>query len=337
MRGVDAVVRPLTRSEFLKIAAATSAGAAFLAACGGKTPGVLGASPSQAYGTPPDDSVALPSPRATRTSASQGTSILAVAEGPSAAANVERSVGALGGMSAFVKTGDVVVVKPNIVRALPPQYAVTTDPVVVGTLVRLALDAGAKQVLVMDNPAGGTPANAYAASGIGAAVQAAGGTMHVMSSAAYRDYVIPGHLLKAHPIYAPIMDADVIINAPIAKQHGSTGLTLAGKNMMGATDDRGRMHRLGLSQSIAELNAALRPELSVIDAMRILVHNGPSGGSMRDVRVKDTVIASADWVAADTYATRLFDKDPGAVPYIKAAADMHLGAMDLAAVAVRMV
>jgi uncharacterized protein (DUF362 family) len=248
---------------------------------------------------------------------------------------VERAVTALGGMSAFVKHGDVVVVKPNIVHALPPQYAVTTDPTVVATLVRLALAAGAKQVLVMDNPAGGLPQDTYAASGIAAAAAAAGGTMQIMSDSGYKDYVIPGHLLKVHPLYQAIADADVLINVPIAKQHGSTGLTLAGKNMMGATSDRGRMHRVGLSQSIAELNAALRPDLSVIDAMRILVRNGPSGGSMRDVNVKDTIIAAADWVAADAYATRLFGKTPADVPYIKAAADMGLGSTDLPATRVR--
>ena len=153
-----------------------------------------------------------------------------------------------------------------------------------------------------------------------------------MGSSAYKSYAIPGHLLKTHPLYAAIVNADVLINVPIAKQHGSTGLTLAGKNMMGCTSNRGRMHTLGLSQSIAEINAKLRPELTVIDAMRILVRNGPSGGSLGDVKVKNTVIACKDWVAADTYATRLFGKTPGDVPYIKAAADMGLGStMNLSA------
>ena len=136
---------------------------------------------------------------------------------------------------------------------------------------------------------------------------------------------------------AAIVNADLRINVPIAKQHDSTGLTLAGKNMMGCTSSRQRMHTLGLSQSIAEINARLRPELTVIDAMRILVRNGPSGGSLNDVRVKNTVIACKDWVAADTYATRLFGKKPGAVPYIKAAADMGLGTMDLSSLTIRSV
>jgi uncharacterized protein (DUF362 family) len=328
-------VRRLTRSEFLKAAAVTTAGAAFLAACGGKTGG---SGPGSNAATGPAgsrDDAAGPSPRASLRAPDSVAKILAVAEGPSASANVERAVTALGGMAAFVKHGDSVVIKPNIVHALPPEYAVTTDPDVVATLVRLALAAGATHVLVMDNPAGGLPQTTYMVSGIAPAVAKAGGTMHIMSDSGYRDYAIPGHLLTVHPLYQIIADADVLINVPVAKQHGSTGLTLAGKNLMGATDDRGRMHRLGLSQSIAELNAALRPDLSVIDATRILVRNGPSGGSLDDVSVKDTVIASADWVAADTYATRLFDKTPADVPYIAAAATMELGTTDLAVMTVR--
>jgi uncharacterized protein (DUF362 family) len=179
------------------------------------------------------------------------------------------------------------------------------------------------------------PAACYSASGISAAVKAAGGTMQVMGSGGYKSYAVPGHLLKNQPLYKDIVNADVLINVPIAKTHGSTKLTLAGKNLMGCTSNRQRMHTLGLSQSIAEVNAKLRPELTVIDAMRILVRNGPSGGSLGDVAVKNTVVACRDWVAADTWACRLFGVAPGQVPYIKAAANMGLGTMNLSSVTIR--
>src|SRR5665647_3387453 len=228
--------------------------------------------------------------------------ILAVAHGTSAGTNTKKAIAAIEGMRKFVSPGDVVVIKPNIGHPRAPKYAVTTSPSVVATLVSLARQAGAKKVIVMDNPVSSDPAHCYSASKISAAVKAAGGSMKVMGSSGYKRYAIHGHLLKTHPLYAAIVNADVLINVPIAKQHGSTGLTLAGKNMMGCTSNRQKMHTLGLSQSIAEINAKLRPELTVIDAMRILVHNGPSGGSLSDVRTKNTVIACKDWVAADTYA-----------------------------------
>jgi len=321
-------LEPLSRSEFLKLIALGGAG---LTVLGGPERALAALARAELD----LDRAALDGDvMVARAAAGK---ILAVARGTSAAANTKKAIAAIGGMRKFVSPGDVVVIKPNIGHARAPKYAVDTNPSVVGTLVGLARQAGARKVIVMDNPVGSDPANCYGASGIAAAVKSAGGSMHVMGGSGYKTYTIPGHLLETHPLYAAIVNADVLINVPIAKQHGSTGLTLAGKNMMGCTSNRQRMHTLGLSQSIAEINAKLRPELTVIDAMRILVRNGPSGGSLDDVSVKNTVIACKDWVAADTFATRLFGKKPGAVPYIKAAANMHLGTMDLSSLTVRSV
>ena len=113
--------------------------------------------------------------------------------------------------------------------------------------------------------------------------------MHVMGSSGYKCYAIPGHLLKTQPLvrrHRQRRRAHQRAHRQDARLHR---LTLAGKNLMGCTSNRQRMHTLGLSQSIAEINAKLRPELTVIDAMRILVRNGPSGGSLNDVAVKNTV------------------------------------------------
>ncbi len=320
---------PLKRADFLKLLALAGAGATMLGRAPERALAALAAHEEHL------DRAALDGDAEAARAAV--ATVLAVARGTSPAANVKRAVAAVGGMKKFVHAGDVVVVKPNIGWARAPKYAATTNPAVVATLVSLARQAGAKQVLVMDNPVSADPGSCYDVSGIGKAVRSAGGDMQVMGSSGFTDFKLPGHLLKTQPLYRTVVNADVLINVPVAKQHSSTGLTLAGKNMMGVTDDRGRMHTLGLSQSIAEINAKLRPALTVIDATRILVRNGPSGGSLSDVRAKDTVIACADWVAADTYATRLFGKKPAAVPYIKAAAAMHLGTMDLTKVRIRIV
>lgn len=321
-------MEPLNRSEFVKLIALGGAGIAVL---GGpeRALAALARADNDLDGAALDGDVVAAHAAAGK--------ILAVAHGTSAGTNTKKAIAAIGGMRKFVSPGDVVVIKPNIGHPRAPKYAVTTSPSVVATLVSLARQAGAKKVIVMDNPVSSDPAHCYSASKISAAVKAAGGSMKVMGGSGYKRYAIPGHLLKTHPLYAAIVNADVLINVPIAKQHGSTGLTLAGKNMMGCTSNRQKMHTLGLSQSIAEINAKLRPELTVIDAMRILVHNGPSGGSLSDVRTKNTVIACKDWVAADAYATRLFGKKPGAVPYIKAAANMGLGTMNLSSVTIRKV
>jgi uncharacterized protein (DUF362 family) len=127
-------------------------------------------------------------------------------------------------------------------------------------------------------------------------------------------------------------DADVVINAPIAKQHGSTVLTLGMKNLMGVIQNRNGFHARGLHQCVADLNSAVRPQLTVVDAVRILTRNGPTGGNLDDVKKMDTVIASADVVAADTYAATLFDLTPDDVPYIQLGAEMGLGQSDLKAI-----
>jgi uncharacterized protein (DUF362 family) len=316
---------PLTRAEFLKLLALGGAGIALLG----------GPDKALAALTVADEQLDHAALYGDAEAARRAGTILAVAEGSSASSNVKRVIAAVGGMKKFVSSGDVVVIKPNISHPRQPKYAVTTNPDVVAALVALARQAGASKVLVMDNPVSTDPGACYSASGISSAVKAAGGSMVIMGTGGYKSYAIPGHLLKTQPLYTTIVNADVLINVPIAKTHGSTKLTMAGKNLMGCTSNRQRMHTLGLSQSIAEVNAKLRPELTVIDAMRILVRNGPSGGSLGDVAVKNTVVACHDWVAADTWACRLFKVAPSKVPYIKAGANMGLGTMNLSTVTVR--
>jgi uncharacterized protein (DUF362 family) len=315
---------PLTRAEFLKILAAGTGGIVFLRGSEDALAALAGA----------DDDL----DQAALNGDARGAAALpymTVVHGTPVATNVKTAIAKLGGMRRFVSTGDDVIIKPNICAPRAPEYAATTNPTVVATLVRLARGAGARRVRVMDNPISSSPASCYSASGIASAVKAAGGSMQVMSASRYVNYSVPGTLLDRHPIYRDVVECDVLINVPIAKDHGATGLTLAGKNLMGCTSDRGRMHNLGLSRTIAELNAKLRPDLTVIDAIRILVANGPTGGSLGDVRRKDIVIACKDWVAADAYATRLFGKSPGYVPYIAAAATMGLGKASLSGLTVK--
>jgi uncharacterized protein (DUF362 family) len=256
-----------------------------------------------------------------------------VARGPDPAAITRLAIDALGGMASFVSSGFDVIIKPNICTDYhPPEYATTTNPTVVGTLVTMCLEAGAKRVRVMDYPFGGTATSAYSISGIQDAVEAAGGEMHVMSHNKYTVVDIPeGRDITSVEIYPDILEADLLINVPIAKDHGSTRLTLGAKNLMGTILDRGMLH-MNLSQRIADLTSLVRPSLTVIDAVRILTANGPTGGDLGDIKQMDTIIASRDIVAADAYATTLFDLTGSDIGYIQACADMGLGTMDLGSV-----
>jgi len=233
-------------------------------------------------------------------------------------------------MERFVRPGDDVIVKPNICVAYHTyEYAATTNPWVVGALVKLCLEAGAGRVRVMDSPFGGGPETAYSRSGIQEQVVAAGGEMEIMSGFKFVPTEIPQGLdLRRRDIYEEVLNADVVINVPIGKHHSLARLTLGMKNLMGVILDRPAMHR-NLGQRLADLTSRIRPALTVVDAVRILVANGPTGGNLDDVRKKDTVIATPDIVAADSYAATLFGLQPNDLAYIRAATDMGLGRSDL--------
>jgi uncharacterized protein (DUF362 family) len=259
-----------------------------------------------------------------------GDAYLSIARGGDPAAVTRAAVAALGGIERFVHSGDDVVIKPNIcVDYHPPEYAATTNPTVVAALVELCQGAGARRVRVMDMPFGGTPASAYAMSGIEAAVQAAGGQMEVMSPVKFASATIPqGQDITEWEIYQDALEADVLINVPIAKHHSLARLSLGIKNLLGLVGQPNQLHR-NLGQRAADLASRIRPTLTVVDAVRILARHGPTGGSLNDVRQADTVIASHDFVAADAWAATLFDLTGGDVPYIQAAADMGLGTLEL--------
>jgi uncharacterized protein (DUF362 family) len=237
-------------------------------------------------------------------------------------------------MSRFVKKGNRVVVKPNILTAAEPQYAVSTNPEVMATLVKLCLEAGASVVQVFDSPTSGV-ATAYERSGIEKAVTDAGGRMEKMSQLKFKKTPIPqGRDIKSWSIYEDVLTADVVINATIAKTHDLAVLTMGMKNLMGVITDRGSFHS-NIGQRLADLSTVVRPTITVIDAVRVLVRNGPTGGSLSDVKEMDTVIASTDIVAADSYGATLFGKTGADLSYVKLAAGMGLGVMDLSRVTVK--
>jgi uncharacterized protein (DUF362 family) len=258
------------------------------------------------------------------TGAGTATPLLAVAHGPSPAAITRAAVDAVGGMGRFVSRGARVVVKPNIGWDRTPEQAANTNPEVVAALVKMALDAGAKSVLVMDNPCN-DPRRCYQRSGIAEAVKAAGGTVDFFEEGRVRKMKLGGERLKDWEVHPAIIEADVRINCPVAKHHGLSELTLGMKNWMGSVGGpRGKMHQ-DIGTSIVDLASFFKPQLTVIDGVRILTRGGPQGGSLSDVKRLDTVIASADPVAAEVRGVLLAGRKPEEFAYIAKAAGRGLG------------
>jgi uncharacterized protein (DUF362 family) len=318
---VDLDLEPgaLSRRQFVRLLAAAGLGAT-LASCGGVEPLV---SPEVVEEGSPEIPEEIATPAA-------GQAYLAVARGGDPKAITRAALAALGGIERFVRSGDDVIVKPNVcVDYRTYEYGATTNPEVVAALVELCLGAGARRVRVMDSPFGGGPEHAYAQSGIADAVKAAGGEMEVMNQAKFREVEIPqGRDINRWPVYQEVLAADLLINVPVAKHHHQTRLSLGGKNLMGVILNRGLMHA-NLSQRIADLVSLVRPGLTVVDAVRTLMAHGPTGGNLGDVRLTETVIASPDIVAADAYAATLFDLTGQDIGYVRAAAEMGLGMLDL--------
>jgi len=254
---------------------------------------------------------------------------MAIAQGETdPAALTEKALGAMGGLARFIAKGDVVVIKPNATWKRTPLHAANTNPQVVEVVVREALRAGAKKVIVTDHT-GLDPALKFEMSGIGKAASNAGAEIElVKGDDFFEDSTIRGKVLDSWPVLKSVMAADKVINVPVAKEHGmSIRFSACLKNLFGIIGgNRVRLH-WQLDGSIVDVAAFLRPTLHVVDATRVLIRNGPQGGNLDDVVEKHTVIASTDPVAADAYACSLMGIPTAPVTYLAEAEARGLGVM----------
>jgi uncharacterized protein (DUF362 family) len=254
----------------------------------------------------------------------------AAARGSDPAANVRRAVAAAGGMERFVRRGESVLIKPNVGWDRLPAQAADTDPQVVAELVRLCLAAGAGRVVVTDISCN-DPRRCFARSGIAAAAAAVGaeviegGRLHMVAAALSglsAGLAVPEELLRA----------DRVINVPVVKHHSLSKVTLGMKNWLGVLGQgRNRLHQ-DINRAQAELAATFRPTLTVVDATRVLVANGPVGGSLGDVRAVGAVAAGIDPVLCDAWGASLLGHRPNDLPFIVDAERSGLGRADLALV-----
>ncbi len=243
------------------------------------------------------------------------------------AALVQKAVAALGGMQRFVSRGDIVVVKPNIGWDRTPIHAANTNPKVVAEVVRLAFEAGAKRVVVTDASCN-EPNRCLQRSGIWKAAFDVGAEVIVPADHRFRTMRLKGDVLDEWPVYTPLVNADKVINVPIAKHHNLAKYTAAMKNWYGALGGRrNRLHQ-NIDRSIADLAQFIQPTLNIVDAVRVLMRNGPQGGNVADAKDMHTVIATTDQVAADAYGCRLIGRKPEEIPYLAMGQERGLGTMD---------
>ena len=119
-----------------------------------------------------------------------------------------------------------------------------------------------------------------------------------------------------------------MINVPLVKHHSLARATMGMKNWIGALVGRRPTLHQRLAQCTAELGAALRPTLTVVDATRVLTGGGPTGGSLALVREVRQVAVATDPVAADAWAGSLLELGPRELPHLEIAARLGLGTTD---------
>lgn len=235
---------------------------------------------------------------------------------------------AAGGMKTFIAKGDVVAIKPNLSWARAPHLAATTNPEVLEAVIELCQEAGAKKVRIVDNTIH-SARRCFAITGVGMVAKNTGADLVFPRSSLMREQNLQGHRLNVWEVFVPIIEADKVINLPIAKHHNLSGLSLGMKNWIGAVGGRRNALHQDIHQVIVDLAQYFKPTVTLIDAIRIMIHNGPSGGRESDVAIKNRLILSSDPVAADAKAATLFGIKPEEVGFIQLAAKRGLGTYDL--------
>lgn len=260
---------------------------------------------------------------------------LVIAKNGTPAQLLQAAMAPLGGMNRFIKKGQKVVIKANIAWARTPEQACTNNPDLLYALVKMCYEAGASRVAVWDHTCDNHQFT-FVRTGLKEAGQKAGA--EVLSGHGrnvYKRVEIPkGKKLKHAEVLKEVLEADVFINFPIPKHHFASELTLGMKNLIGIIWDMELLHKIDLHQSIADINTLRKPDLVVMDAIRILTTNGPKGPGR--VESPGEVIASTDIVAVDAYGASFFKNPrtgkpfrPEEVKFIKLAYELGLGEINL--------
>ncbi|MFH1479269.1 MAG: DUF362 domain-containing protein [Candidatus Omnitrophota bacterium] len=243
-------------------------------------------------------------------------------------------VKAMGGMEKFVAKGSTVVVKPNIGWDRSPEYAANTNPFVVAALVEMCYLAGAKKVKVFDRTCN-SEARCYESSGIKKAAEEKGASVYFVDDWNYInakfDYKSS---MQDWPIFRDAIECDTFINVPILKHHGLANLTISMKNLMGVCGGSRSIIHQDIGPKLVDITDFIKPDLTIIDAFRVLKDHGPRGGDLKDVVDMKKLIVSTDPTLSDVYAAFLMNKEPKTIPNIDEAIRRNFGKSDLNSAAI---
>ena len=258
---------------------------------------------------------------------------LGIAMGGDRKVTVGRALDAVGGIDTFIKPGDRVLLKVNAAFASPPALCATTHPQLVAEMVRLCLKAGAASVSVTDNPIN-DPSSCFLLTGISRAAESVGGRVILPQEKFFRPITVPGgRLIQNWPLlFEPFKTVDKLIGMAPIKDHHRSGASMTIKNWYGLLGGRRNIFHQDIHTIIKELAMMVKPTLVILDGTQTMVTNGPTGGSLSDLKETKTMIVSTDQVAADAYGASLLGKSPAELPFIAMAAEAGAGTADYATI-----
>ncbi len=255
---------------------------------------------------------------------------LSIAHGRDRKKTVNTALKLLGGIERFIKPGETVAIKPNVAFATPPILGATTNNELVAEVVRLCYSEGrAKKVIVLDNPIN-DPASCFALSGIGQAAESAGARIIMPREHLFADMTLAGgKLIRNWPVFlVPFENVDKLIGIAPVKHHSRSGASMTMKNWYGLLGGRRNIFHQDINTIISELARMVTPTFVILDGTDVMMSNGPTGGSISDLRPADTLIVSCDQVAADAYGASLLDMRVSDLPYLALAEKAGLGTSD---------
>jgi uncharacterized protein (DUF362 family) len=254
---------------------------------------------------------------------------LAIVKGTDRKGSARRAVELLGGMERFVKKGEKVLLKPNVAFASSPSMGATTHPDIIEIITELCLQAGAEEVLVMDNPIN-DPAACFMLTGIKEAADKSGARVLYPQKSYFQNYTLEGaSLIRAWPLlYGPLREVNRVIGLAPVKSHHRSGASMTMKNWYGLLGGQRNLFHQDIHTIITELALMVKPTLVLLDGMEVMTSNGPTGGSRSDLSRKNTMIASTDQVAADTFGATLLGLAPEDLPHLAMAEKGGAGTTD---------
>jgi len=254
---------------------------------------------------------------------------MSIVRGAERAASLQLALKAIGGIETFVGKGDRVVLKVNAAFASPPMLSATTHPELVSELTRLCYGVGAASVVVTDNPIN-DPASCFALTGIGRAARDSGAALVLPEERFFRAVSVKNaRLIRDWPVLlGPLAGATKLIGVAPVKDHHRSGASMVMKNWYGLLGGRRNVFHQDIHTIIAELAVMVRPTLVVLDGTTAMMTNGPTGGSLADLKQARTLIAGTDQVAVDAFGATLLDKTADDLPFIAKAEALGVGRAD---------